>query len=173
MNCKYCLWCGSALEFQEKDKYLCTGCKKTHYVCPKASAGAFVISGVGENKRIYLSRRGRNPHIGMLDVVGGFLDSHESLEEAVIREFYEETGLDSTKISTLTYIGSDTSLYEWQGDNYPVSATYFVTRIEDPDEMVASDDVEEIVSFKRSELNKDDFAKPGVYQLALKAWDLM
>lgn len=173
MNCKYCLWCGSALEFEEKDKYQCSGCKKTHYVCPKASAGAFVIAGEGENKKIYLSRRGRDPHVGKLGVFGGFLDSDESLEQAVVREFNEETGLESSKIPSLLYVGNDTAIYEWQGDMYPVNCTYFVTRLESPDEMVASDDVDEILSFSRDELRVEDFAWPGVYQLALKAWDLM
>lgn len=173
MNCQYCLWCGSALNFVSKDKYVCTGCAKVHYVCPKTSAGAFVMSGKNEDKRIYLSVRGKEPRIGKLDVFGGFLDTDETMEDAVIREFEEETGLKRSAINTLVYVGSNTELYEWQGDKYPVSSAYFATMIESPESMIPSDDIVEIKSFKKNDLKQEDFAWPGVYHLAVKAWDVL
>lgn len=173
MNCKYCQWCGSTLEFISGDKFTCTGCGKTHYVCPKTSAGSFIITGKGRDKQILLSVRGRTPRKGMLDVVGGFLDSHESLEEAVVREFFEETGVGPEQLNELKYVGNDTSLYEWQGDSYPVSSVYFVTEIQDSSILKPNDDVAEIKAFNKDELKREDFAWPRVYDLALKAWDML
>jgi ADP-ribose pyrophosphatase YjhB (NUDIX family) len=173
MNCKFCLWCGGILELIEADKYLCKGCEKTHYVCPKASAGAFVFSGAGVDKKIYLAVRGRAPQKGKLHVFGGFLDSHESLEQAFLREFREETTIDSSKVRNLQYVGNGTTVYEWQGDNYPVNTVYFMTSIENPSDMKPSDDVEQIQAFTRDELKREDFAWPDVYDLAIKSWDLI
>ncbi len=172
MNCQFCLWCGAPLLFTSKDRYVCTGCKKVHYVCPKTSAGTFVVSGIGDGKRIYLSVRGKEPRIGKLDVFGGFLDTDETLEDAVVRELEEETGFRNIDKDDLVYIGSNIELYDWQGDKYPVSSAYFATKIDEPNLMTPSDDIVEIRAFKKSELRIEDFAWPGVYYLALKAWDV-
>ncbi len=132
-----------------------------------------MFSGTGDNKRIYLSVRGKEPRAGKLDVFGGFLDTDESLEVAVIRELEEETGYKGASIDDLTYVGSNIATYEWQGDKYPLSSAYFAAFIDEPSKMTPSDDIVEIKSFTKSELKLEDFAWPGVYHLALKAWDVL
>jgi 8-oxo-dGTP diphosphatase len=56
---------------------------------PSVTADGIVI----KNNEIVLIRRGREPYMGSYALPGGFLDYGESLEDCVVREVLEETGL--------------------------------------------------------------------------------
>ncbi len=62
-----------------------------------------------------MTRRAREPHKGMLDLPGGFVDSGESLEEAARREVLEEVGF---ALGELAYLGSFPNDYEFGGVIY-------------------------------------------------------
>lgn len=59
------------------------------YVGPAISVDGVLI----ENRRVLLVRRGREPFKGMYALPGGFVEYGESVEEAIVREVLEETGL--------------------------------------------------------------------------------
>lgn len=57
-------------------------------------------------------RRAKDPAKGTLDLPGGFVDLHESAEEAVRREVKEETGLD---VKSSRYLFSIPNIYLYSG----------------------------------------------------------
>lgn len=56
---------------------------------PRVGVGAVVLDG----DRVLLARRGRAPSAGKWSIPGGLVDLGERLEDAVIREVEEESGL--------------------------------------------------------------------------------
>jgi 8-oxo-dGTP diphosphatase len=73
-----------------------------HYKSPKLTADGAILK---ENK-ILLIKRKNNPFKNMWALPGGFVEYNEKVEDAVIREVLEETGL-NTKIIDLIGIYSD------------------------------------------------------------------
>lgn len=60
------------------------------YPRPAVTVDAIVLSA---GSFILLIKRDKDPFAGMWALPGGFVDMEETLEEACIRELYEETGL--------------------------------------------------------------------------------
>lgn len=58
---------------------------------PILSAGILAI----DNEKVLLIKRGNDPNKGLWSIPGGMVKLGESPEEAAIREFREETGLDA------------------------------------------------------------------------------
>jgi len=73
---------------------------------------------------VLLSRRGEEPNIGSIDIIGGFLEEGEHPEVGAIREAKEETGLD-IKITDFLCILMDT----YQVGNYAIQNTYYIGEI--------------------------------------------
>ncbi len=89
---RFCPRCGSKrfIENNEKSKK-CFDCCFVYYFNSSAAVVAVI-----ENKQdeILVARRAKDPAKGTLDLPpGGFIDMHETAEEAIAREVNEETGL--------------------------------------------------------------------------------
>jgi ADP-ribose pyrophosphatase YjhB (NUDIX family) len=94
-NLNFCSRCGSALrlgpvEGEDRDRLACEACGHIAYVNPRLVVTAFPVTERGE---LVLLRRGIEPGYGSWAQPGGFLEVDETVNQAAIRETFEETGL--------------------------------------------------------------------------------
>lgn len=75
--------------------------------CGRYNSRQMVVNGIIEDKeKILLIRRGIEPGYGKWALPGGYLDWDETLQEGVIREVKEETGLYTRVKSFLSFFDS-------------------------------------------------------------------
>ena len=91
----FCSNCGTSLRFgqiegEDRDRLSCPECGHIAYVNPRLVVTVFPITEDGE---IVLLRRGIEPGRGQWAQPGGFLEIDETVNQAAIRETWEETGL--------------------------------------------------------------------------------
>jgi ADP-ribose pyrophosphatase YjhB (NUDIX family) len=90
---RFCPSCGGRLEIQERDgrqRPVCAGCGFVYYVDPKVAVAVIVPWGNG----ILLGKRAIDPGSGLWSFPSGYVDRGEVVEQAAIRETFEEIGLD-------------------------------------------------------------------------------
>ncbi len=118
-------------------------CAQEHsiFTNPAPTVGIFLIN---EDNEVYLSVRGVEPDIGSLDSIGGFVDTNETFEDAIIRELKEETGLELQDRSALNYLTSAPSQYLYQGEKRDVLSVFYWMKIDKNADLIANDDVAEI-----------------------------
>jgi len=100
----------------------CDVCGQWHQ--PSLAVDAVAIRG----DEVLLIRRGREPWKGMLAFPGGFVDSGEDPEDAVIRELKEECGIDGKVVRLLCVNGSP----ERDPRGHVVSIAYLVAAFDEP-----------------------------------------
>ena len=89
----YCPMCQTELEYRhifDRQRQQCPECKWIHFQDPKVGAGVLAV----QDGKVLLGRRGVNPGMGLWCFPSGFVEIDEGPEEAAVREFKEETGLD-------------------------------------------------------------------------------
>jgi ADP-ribose pyrophosphatase YjhB (NUDIX family) len=67
----------------------CPACGAIHWIDPKMAAGCIVVEG----ERVLLVKRGIEPGYGKWVFPGGHVDRGETVEEAALRETFEECGV--------------------------------------------------------------------------------
>ncbi len=91
---KFCPQCGGELAKRllkagEPERLVCSRCGFVFYLDPKLAAIAVVPKDGG----VVMVRRSIEPGYGLWVVPGGFVDAGEPVEEAVVRETWEEARL--------------------------------------------------------------------------------
>lgn len=99
-NTKFCGVCGGTMRFHTEISKRCTNCGKE--VWPQLATAVIVAITRNEGKEILLVRA-KNFRGNYYGLVAGFVETGETLEEAVCREAAEETGLELRNVS---YFGS-------------------------------------------------------------------
>ncbi len=94
-NLNFCSRCGAPLRVgsvpdDDRQRLVCLGCGHVAYVNPRLVVTTLPITDAGE---IILIRRGIDPGRGSWAQPGGFLEVDETVNQAAIRETWEETGL--------------------------------------------------------------------------------
>ena len=152
MEMNFCRRCSEKLTNVAGHVYKCeTG--HTLYANCSPSVGIFFLT---PNNEVLFSVRGIEPHKGMLDAFGGFLDGEETVESAVRREIKEELGLDPTDYETVNFLCSGIGHYPYAGEVLPVVSLLFWSRLLPSAAPTPADDVAAIKTVK---LHKVDFAK--------------
>jgi ADP-ribose pyrophosphatase YjhB (NUDIX family) len=92
MEAKYCLQCGSPLSVCQVDgaqRLACTSCSYVHWGNYSVGVGALIL----RDDKVLLVRRAQDPGKGYWTNPGGYIEQHEPIEETVVREVLEETGV--------------------------------------------------------------------------------
>lgn len=150
---KHCPKCRQRnLTFIDPNQLRCQTCNFLFFLNPAVTTIALLRN--SENQ-LLLTRRKIPPWKGKLDFPGGFVNPAETLEEAVAREIREELHLELSKI---TYFGSFTTVYPYEGIIYQPVDTVFDCRVIDWQQLEPDDDVAEVCFYKPEEINPDDLA---------------
>jgi len=163
-SAKYCPQCGSPLtnkwiEADHRDRSVCPACDHVHYENPRI----LVTCLVEWNGLLLLCKRARAPAVGRWTIPGGFMETQETLELAVMRETMEETGviIDPARLE-LHIISS----IPWMSEVY----LGFRTTVCDPKITIGSECVD-VRFFDEAQIPWDELAFPetrGYLQLVLR-----
>ncbi|ODB82704.1 hypothetical protein A3194_18220 [Candidatus Thiodiazotropha endoloripes] len=154
----FCPHCGNeGLDWREGKQWFCNNCEFTYYHNSAAAVGA-VLSCQDE---ILLTVRKHNPCQGKLDLPGGFVDYHESLEVALSREIREELNL-LVSTQSWRYLFSYGNRYPYADIQYYTTDSFFHLQLEDKPEIVVGDDVAEIRWMKTNQIALEDIGLDSV-----------
>ncbi len=152
---KICPRCGN--RFKQKSTHLqCQSCGLSLYLNPKPTTTVVMVNKSGE---YLLVERAVEPAKGYWDFPGGFVEENETFEENARREMKEELG---TELGELTYIGSITAPYLFQGVIYPTIAVIFITELLEGTTLKPDDDVASYAMFAPGKLPMDKLAFPEI-----------
>ncbi len=152
---KYCPRCGSAhFPAMNSRSFKCNDCSFNLYV---NSSGAVAVLLFNEKGELLFTRRAIEPHLGKLDLPGGFIDPMETAEQAAIREIQEELGI---KIRSLKYLFSFPNEYIFSGYSVFTIDLVFIAKSDGLLKMKAMDDISsfEFINPKDIEIERLPFA---------------
>lgn len=99
----YCSYCGAELEeVTDELAVYCASCDYRTYPRISPCIIVAVYRGRGAAAEILLARGIRHPE-GLYSVLAGFVESGESLEQTLVREVFEETGV---RVTDIEYVNS-------------------------------------------------------------------
>lgn len=165
MEMNFCRRCGSKLTQVNGHVYTC-GAGHTLFANTSPTVGIFFVT---PDNQLLLSERGIEPHKGMLDAFGGFLDGEETAEAAIARELKEELGVEPSDYDEVNYLCSAIGHYPYGGEVIPVMSMLFWTRLASDKQLVPNDDVAAVHTLPLDGLDlsllHDDDIRTGIKKL--------
>lgn len=159
----YCPKCGKkGFKYQEDNSFACGECSLHVYVNAAAAVAALIVNSKGE---LLLTRRAINPHKGMLDLPGGFVDILETAEQAVVREIKEELGVNITK---LNYFTSYPNEYLFGGVTVFTLDLAFVCEVDAIDDLQPKDDVSACEYYKLQQIPMNEIGSISMQSIIKK-----
>ena len=150
---KYCPVCGSSrFEVNNFKSKKCQDCGFTYYANPCSATAAFIVN---DKQEMLVVRRAKEPAKGTLDLPGGFVDMDETVEQGMIREIKEETGLD---VEEIQYLFSSPNVYMYSGIGvHTLDMDFLVPVHGDSVAVKAADDAAEALWIPIKEVNPAEF----------------
>lgn len=127
---------------------------------------AVVFKKNGDHQEVLLIQRKHDPFAGMWALPGGFVDMDETVEQAVVRELEEETGLKMSNLQqlyTFSEIGRDPR-------GRTVSVTFFGIISHQNSSVKGGDDAEDARWFNTNQLPELAFDHVRAVELAIKSF---
>jgi ADP-ribose pyrophosphatase YjhB (NUDIX family) len=161
---KYCPVCGSAHfvvnNFKSKK---CEDCGFIYYANPCSATAAFIVN---DKEELLVVRRAKEPAKGTLDLPGGFCDMGETVEEGMIREIKEETGLEVTEIQ---YLFSSPNEYVYSGMGIHTLDMDYLARVHcDSVAVTAHDDAAEAMWIPINKVNPAEFGLTSIRNAVIR-----
>lgn len=156
---KFCPRCGSDQFFvYSSNSHKCKKCD-FHYYTNSAAAVAALIE---DNNKLLLTKRGKDPMKGALDLPGGFVNIMEKAENALTREIKEELNID---IHDLKYFGSFPNRYLFSGLTYFTLDMAYVCKIKDFSTIKPMDDVADVLFIPLQEINIQEIGLESIKRI--------
>ena len=156
---RFCPVCGSRrfLENNFKSKH-CHDCGFTYYANPCSATAAFIRNSRGD---LLVAIRGKEPAKGTLDLPGGFVDMDETVEQGMIREIKEETGLD---VAALRYLFASPNRYLDSGLVIHTIDMFYEVRMDDDAVPHADDDAAALLWMPLDDVDPAQFGLQSISQ---------
>lgn len=150
----FCPLCGAA-GFAEKGENAreCSSCGFTYYTNPRGATVAVIVN---DHDEMLVGVRQNEPAKGTLDLVGGFADLDETIEQTMCREILEESGLEVAE-SELHYLFSQPNTYPYSGICVKTIDFFFEIRLTGRPTLKGMDDISTLRWVPISQLRIDDF----------------
>lgn len=161
---RYCPVCGSEhFEVNNFKSKKCRDCGFTYYANPCSATAAFIVN---DRDEMLVVRRAKEPAKGTLDLPGGFVDMGETVEEGMVREIKEETGLD---VDHIQYLFSSPNVYVYSGMGVHTLDMDFLVRVHSDSLAVsAADDAAEAFWLPINEVNPADFGLTSIRNAVIR-----
>jgi len=148
---KFCPRCGSSHFLATGSRsFKCEDCSFNYYVNASAAVAVLLFNEHGE---LLFTRRAIEPHLGKLDLPGGFIDPMETAEQAAIREIQEELGIG---IHSLSYFCSFPNEYIFSRYSVYTLDLAFLTQTNNMHQMTAMDDISSFEFYKPQDVNLEE-----------------
>lgn len=158
---RYCPACGAAAFGTASEKsYACGACGFLYY----HNLAAAVMAVIRHEGRMLWTVRAADPGQGLLDLPGAFADYGETLEEAVLREIREETGIVAP---APRYLFSAPNRYFYRGVLYHTLDAVFDFELAARPELVFDAEIADAHWLAPDEVDAERIAFPSV-RLALE-----
>jgi len=148
----FCSDCGQPVELRSPSgdshrRYVCVQCGAVHYMNPRVLLSCIAYQG----DRVLAGRRAQAPDAGKWGIPSGFLEQHESLEQAAVRETFEETGVKINPARLELY-----SIFSLPA----ISQVYVVfrTELEETPQLRAGPECQEVRLIQMQEIERQDLA---------------